>query len=58
MENTIVNKVSNSSLVVVDLQDYKPNGVRNLVDITQWLEDGLLREKRSEEHTSELQSHS
>ena len=45
MENTIVNKVSNSSLVVVDLQDYKPNGVRNLVDITQWLEDGLLREK-------------
>ena len=45
MENTIVNKVSNSSLVVVDLQDYKPNWVRNLVDITQWLEDGLLREK-------------
>ena len=45
MENTIVNKVSNSSLVVVDLQDYKSNGVRNLVDITQWLEDGLLREK-------------
>ena len=45
MENSIVNKVSNSSLVVVDLQDYKPNGVRNLVDITQWLEDGLLREK-------------
>ena len=45
MENTIVNKVSNSSLVVVDLQDYKPNGVRNLLDITQWLEDGLLREK-------------
>ena len=45
MENSIVNKVSNSSLVVVDLQDYKPNGVRNLVDISQWLEDGLLREK-------------
>ena len=45
MENSIVNKVSNSSLVVVDLQDYKSNGVRNLVDITQWLEDGLLREK-------------
>ena len=45
MENTIVNKVSNSPLVVVDLQDYKSNGVRNLVDITQWLEDGLLREK-------------
>ena len=45
MDNIIVNKVSNSSLEIVDLQDYKSNGVRSLVDISQWLEDGLLREK-------------
>tara|TARA_B100001057_G_C22609819_1_gene856118 strand:+ start:169 stop:675 length:507 start_codon:yes stop_codon:yes gene_type:complete len=45
MQNTIVNKVSNSSLITIDLQDYKSKGVRNLVNISQWLEDGVLREK-------------
>ena len=33
MENSIVNKVSNSPLEIVDLQDYKSSGVRNLVDM-------------------------
>ena len=45
MNNTIINKVSNSSLIIVDLQDYKSKGVRTLVDISQWLEEGVLREK-------------
>jgi len=45
MNNTIINKVSNSSLIIVDLQDYKSIGVRTLVDISQWLEEGVLREK-------------
>ena len=45
MNNTITNKVSNSSLIIVDLQDYKSKGVRTLVDISQWLEEGVLREK-------------
>ena len=45
MNNTIINKVSNSSLIIVDLQDYKSKGERTLVDISQWLEEGVLREK-------------
>ena len=45
MNNTIINKVSNSSLIVIDLQDYKSKGVRTSVDISQWLEEGVLREK-------------
>ena len=45
MNNTIINKVSNSSLIIVNLQDYKSKGVRTLVDISQWLEEGVLREK-------------
>ena len=45
MNNTIINKVSNSSLIIVNLQDYKSIGVRTLVDISQWLEEGVLREK-------------
>ena len=45
MDNTIINKVSNSSLIVIDLKDYKSKGVRTSVDISQWLEEGVLREK-------------
>ena len=45
MNNTIINKVSNSSLIVIDLQDYRSKGVRTSVDISQWLEEGVLREK-------------
>ena len=45
MNNTIINKVSNSSLIIVDLQASKSKGVRTLLDISQWLEEGVLREK-------------
>jgi hypothetical protein len=42
----IVNKVSSSSLVVFDLEDYYPKGIRTQIDISQWLIDGfLLKEK-------------
>ena len=42
----IVNKVSSSTLVVFDLEDYYPKGVRVQIDISQWLIEGfLLKEK-------------
>jgi hypothetical protein len=42
----IVNKVANSVLEVFDLEDYYPSGIRTQIDISQWLNEGLLlREK-------------
>jgi hypothetical protein len=42
----IVNKVASSTLVVFDLEDYYPKGIRTQIDLSQWLIDGfLLKEK-------------
>ena len=46
MEDEIINKVANSILVVFDLEDYYPQGIRTQIDISQWLLEGfLLKEK-------------
>lgn len=46
MAEEIINRVANSKLVVIDLEDYYPKGERVLFDITDWLLEGLvLREK-------------
>lgn len=46
MEEKIINRVANSQLVTVDLEDYYPKGNRILFDIKDWLLEGLvLREK-------------
>jgi len=46
MQDPIINKVANSPLVTIDLEDYKKEGSRIFIDVSQWLEDGfLLREK-------------
>tara|TARA_A100001011_G_scaffold21957_1_gene22061 strand:- start:30543 stop:31052 length:510 start_codon:yes stop_codon:yes gene_type:complete len=46
MLDPIINKVANSKLVTIDLEDYKTEGSRIFIDVSQWLEDGfLLREK-------------
>ena len=46
MENEIINRVANSKLKVIDLEDFYPNGKRVLFDISDWLLEGLvLREK-------------
>ena len=43
----IINRVSESKLMVFDLEDYYPSGIRKHIDISQWLEGGfLLREKQ------------
>lgn len=46
MENEIVNRVANSKLVVVNLEDYYPKGQRTVFDIKEWLfQELVLREK-------------
>ena len=46
MPQEIINRVANSKLKVIDLEDYYPEGQRVLFDIKDWLMEGLvLREK-------------
>ena len=50
MEGEIKNRVANSGLVTIDLEDFYPNGKRVELDISQWLfEGGILREKNFRE---------
>ncbi len=46
MEGEIKNRVANSNLETIDLEDYYPIGNRIELDISQWLFEGIiLREK-------------
>ena len=46
MGREIINRVAESKLITIDLEDYYPNGERVFLDIKQWLYEGLvLREK-------------
>lgn len=46
MGEEIVNRVAKSPLVTLDLEALYPEGPRHQIDISQWLEEGLiLREK-------------
>jgi hypothetical protein len=46
MAEEIINRVANSKLKVIDLEDYYPEGRRILFDIKDWLLEGLvLKEK-------------
>lgn len=50
----IVNRVSQSSLVTFDLEEYYPEGDRVLFDISPWLFEGMiLREKDFRKQVSE-----
>jgi hypothetical protein len=42
MEKEIVNRVANSQLLTLDLETFYPKGPRFEVDISQWLEEGLI----------------
>lgn len=51
MENEIINKVANSGLITIDLEEFYPKGERVLVDIKQWLfQDLILKEKDFREY--------
>lgn len=46
MKDEIINRVAQSKLVTFDLEEYYPEGKRTLLDIREWLYEGLiLREK-------------
>lgn len=46
MSEEIVNRVANSALITVDLEEFFPDGRRQTVDLSQWLDQGfILKEK-------------
>jgi len=46
MADEIINRVANSKLITINLEDYYPKGERVLFDIKDWLFEGfVLREK-------------
>ena len=46
MKKEIINRVANSKLATIDLEDFYPEGQRLSLDISQWLFEGIvLREK-------------
>ena len=55
MKDEIINRIANSKLVTVDLEDYYPEGARVLFDIKDWLFEGfVLREKDFRSKASEF----
>jgi hypothetical protein len=55
LKDEIVNRVANSKLVTIDLEDYYPKGQRVLFDIKDWLYEGfVLREKDFRAQVSEF----
>ncbi len=51
MAEEIINRVANSKLITVDLEDYYPSGRRVVIDIKDWLfEELILKEKDFREH--------
>lgn len=54
MEGEIVNRIANSKLVTIDLDSLYPQGERIILDISQWLFQGLIvREKEFRTHLME-----
>ena len=54
MQEEIINRVANSSLITIDLEDWYPQGKRVAFDLSPWLFEGIiLREKEFREHVKE-----
>ncbi|MCD2258454.1 DUF2480 family protein [Psychroserpens luteolus] len=54
MAEEIVNRVAQSKLMVVDLEDYYPDGERHVFDIKDWLYEGfVLREKEFRQYVKD-----
>lgn len=53
MPEEIINRVANSKLITINLEDFYPKGERVLLDISQWLTEGIvLRERDFREHAN------
>ena len=46
MKEEIVNKVSKSDLITIDLEDLYPEGDRIVFDISKWLHEGLILKEK------------
>ena len=46
MSDEIVNRVANSGLVNFDLEAYYPKGQRQLIDLKDWLFEGLILKEK------------
>ncbi len=55
MEEPIVNRVANSKLITVDLEELYPKGERIGIDISQWLREGFVLIEK--EFRADLKSH-
>ncbi|AXT18454.1 DUF2480 family protein [Flavobacteriaceae bacterium AU392] len=54
MKDEIINRVANSKLITLDLEDYYPEGKRIIFDIKDWLYEGfVLREKEFRQKAKE-----
>ncbi|WP_053976381.1 DUF2480 family protein [Mangrovimonas xylaniphaga] len=54
MADEIINRVANSKLVTIDLEDFYPKGARVLFDIKDWLfQELILKEKDFREHVKQ-----
>ncbi|MEJ2112667.1 MAG: DUF2480 family protein [Flavobacteriaceae bacterium] len=54
MAEEIINRVANSKLVTIDLEDYYPEGERVLLDIKNWLfQELVIREKDFRNHVKQ-----
>lgn len=54
MTDEIINKVSQSGLITIDLKEFRPEGVRDAIDIKDWLfEELILREKDFRQHVKD-----
>ncbi|GGK23621.1 hypothetical protein GCM10007962_17250 [Yeosuana aromativorans] len=55
MPDEIINRVANSNLVTINLEDYYPKGARIVFDIKDWLFEGfVLREKDFREQAKQF----
>ncbi len=46
MAEEIINRVASSNLVTLDLEDYYPEGERVLLDIREWLHEGIILKEK------------
>lgn len=54
MADEIINRVAQSQLVVFDLEDFYPKGIRIVFDIKDWLFEGfVLKEKEFRQYVAE-----
>jgi len=54
MNEEIINRIANSKLVTLDLEEFYPSGHRTSIDISQWLLEGIvLKEQDFRKYISE-----